>query len=55
MLISGVSGVRVRGKPRLVWMDHGSCEGDLLQQRDDGEATQQGTKGMKEWRTRVHM
>ena len=35
VLIAEVSGGRVRGRPRLGWMD-GWCEGGVRQQRNDG-------------------
>ena len=35
VLMAEVSGGRVRGRPRLGWMD-GWCEGTLRQQRNDG-------------------
>ena len=35
VLMAEVSGGRVRGRPRLGWMD-GWCEGGLRQQRNDG-------------------
>ena len=36
VLMAEVSGGRVRGRPRLGWLD-GWCEGGLGQQRSDGE------------------
>ena len=51
VLMAEVSGGRVRGRPRLGWMD-GWCEGGLRQQRNDGGGC---AKDRKEWRALVHM
>ena len=54
VLMAEVSGGRIRGRPRLGWMD-GACEGALRQQRNDGGAARQCAKDRKEWRALVHM
>ena len=46
VLMAEVSGGRVRGRPRLGWMD-GWCEGGVRQQRNDGGGC---AKDRKEWR-----
>ena len=51
VLMAEVSGGRVRGRPRLGWMD-GWCESGLRQQRNDGGGC---AKDRKEWEALVHM
>ena len=36
VLMTEASGGRIRGRPRLVWMDGATCESGLGQQRNDG-------------------
>ena len=48
VLMAVVSGGRVRGRPRLSWMD---CVKVALSNRNDGG----GMKYQKEWRALVHM
>ena len=53
VLMSGVSGGRVRGNPRLGWMD-----GVKVALGDRGmtvEAARQCAKDRKEWRALVHL
>ena len=52
MLMAEVSGGRVRGRPRLCWMDG---EGGLRQQRMTLEAARQCAKDNKVWKAVVHM
>ena len=49
VLMAEVSGGRVRGRPRLGWMDGVKWP---YQQRNDGGGC---AKDRKEWRTLVHM
>ena len=53
-LMAELSGRRVRGRPRLGWMD-GWCEGCLGQQRNDGIGGASMQERRKDWRALVHM
>ena len=53
VLISGVSGRRVRERPRFGWMD--GVKGALGNRAMTVEAARQCTKDRKEWRALVHM
>ena len=53
MLISEVSGGRVRGRPRLGWMD--GVRVALGKRGMTVEAAQQCAKDRKQWRALVHM
>ena len=52
LLMAEVSGGRVRGRPRLGWMD--SVKVALGNRRMMVEAARQCAKGWKEWRALVH-
>ena len=53
VLIANVSGGRVRGRPRLGWMD--GVKVALGNKGMTMEATQQCAKDQEEWRALVHM
>ena len=53
VLMAEVSGGRVRGRPRLDWMD--SAKVALGNRGMTVEAARQCTKDRKEWRSLVHM
>ena len=53
VLMADVSGGRVRGRPRLGWMDGVKVE--LGYRGMTVEAAQQCAKDWKEWRALVHM
>ena len=53
VLMAEVSGRRVRGRPRLGWMD--GVKVALGNRRITVEAPRQCTKDRKEWRALVHM
>ena len=53
VLMAEVSGVRVRGRPRLGWMD--GVKVALNYRGMTVEATRQYAKDRKEWRAMVHM
>ena len=53
VLMAGISGGRVRGRPRLGWMD--GVKVTLDNRGMTVEAARQCTKDRKEWRALVHM
>ena len=53
VLIAGVSGGRVRGSPRLGWMD--DVKVPLDNRAVTVEAARQYAEDRKEWRAQVHM
>ena len=53
VLMAEFSGIRVRGKPRLGWMD--GVKVALGNRGMTVEATRHFAKDRKEWRARVHM
>ena len=54
VLMAEVSGGRVRGRPRFIWMDDG-VKVTLGNRGMTLEAVRQYAKGKKEWRPLVHM